>query len=82
MGCVIKGQTDHYQHVCSATTSGISSVMTQTGVPCGFGILTTDTLEQALSRVGGHVGHAGRAAARACAEQVKLIDRIRGNHKD
>jgi 6,7-dimethyl-8-ribityllumazine synthase len=53
LGAVIRGETDHYDYVCSAATNGISAVALQTGVPCGFGVLTVDTMEQALDRVAG-----------------------------
>jgi len=50
---VIRGDTDHYDYVCSAATDGILRVALDTGVPCGFGVLTVDTMEQALARVSG-----------------------------
>ena len=53
LGAVIRGETDHYDYVCSATTDGILRVALDTGVPCGFGVLTVDTMEQALARVSG-----------------------------
>ena len=53
LGAVIRGETDHYDYVCSAAAGGISSVQLETGVPCGFGVLTVDTMEQALDRVAG-----------------------------
>jgi 6,7-dimethyl-8-ribityllumazine synthase len=53
LGAVIRGETDHYDYVCSAATDGILRVALDTGVPCGFGVLTVDTMEQALARVAG-----------------------------
>jgi len=53
LGAVIRGDTDHYDYVCSAATDGILRVALDTGVPCGFGVLTVDTMEQALARVSG-----------------------------
>jgi 6,7-dimethyl-8-ribityllumazine synthase len=53
LGAVIRGETDHYDYVCSAATDGILRVALDTGVPCGFGVLTVDTMEQALARVRG-----------------------------
>src|ERR1700689_3644397 len=53
LGAVIRGETDHYDYVCSAATDGILRVALDTGVPCGFGVLTVDTMEQALARVSG-----------------------------
>jgi 6,7-dimethyl-8-ribityllumazine synthase len=65
LGVVIRGETDHYQHVCEAATRGIQEVTLRTGVPCGFGVLTVDTREQALARSGGGVRDSGASAARA-----------------
>jgi 6,7-dimethyl-8-ribityllumazine synthase len=53
LGAVIRGETDHYDWVCSAASVGILRVALDTGVPCGFGVLTVDTMEQALARVVG-----------------------------
>jgi 6,7-dimethyl-8-ribityllumazine synthase len=53
LGAVIRGQTDHYDYVCGEAARGIQDVQLRTGVPCGFGVLTVDTMEQALARVSG-----------------------------
>jgi 6,7-dimethyl-8-ribityllumazine synthase len=53
LGAVIRGETDHYDYVCGETARGIQDVQLRTGVPCGFGVLTVDTMEQALARVAG-----------------------------
>ena len=66
LGAVIRGETDHYAYVCGEAARGIQSVQLETGVPCGFGVLTVDTMEQALDRVaGGSKRDTGRAAAEA-----------------
>jgi 6,7-dimethyl-8-ribityllumazine synthase len=66
LGAVIRGDTDHYDYVCSAATDGILRVALDTGVPCGFGVLTVDTMEQALARVtGGTKRDTGAHAAEA-----------------
>jgi 6,7-dimethyl-8-ribityllumazine synthase len=66
LGAVIRGETDHYDYVCSAATDGILRVALDTGVPCGFGVLTVDTMEQALARVtGGTKRDTGAHAAEA-----------------
>jgi 6,7-dimethyl-8-ribityllumazine synthase len=66
LGAVIRGDTDHYQYVCGEAARGIQEVQLETGVPCGFGLLTVDTMEQALDRVhGGSKRDTGRAAAEA-----------------
>ena len=72
LGCVIRGATDHYDHVCSGVTSGIMNVQLKTGVPIGFGLLTVENLEQALNRAGGKVGNKGIEAAQAMLEMLTL----------
>ena len=73
LGAVIRGETAHYDHVCSAVTSGISQAALQTGVPVIFGVLTTDTTEQALDRAGTKSGNKGADAAIAAIEMVNLF---------
>ena len=66
LGAVIRGETDHYDWVCAETARGIQQVQLETGVPCGFGVLTVDTMEQALARVsGGAKRDTGRHAVEA-----------------
>jgi 6,7-dimethyl-8-ribityllumazine synthase len=66
LGAVIRGETDHYDHVCRESARGIQQVQLETGVPCGFGVLTVDTMAQALDRVaGGSKRDSGRHAAEA-----------------
>ena len=66
LGAVIRGETDHYQYVCREAARGIEQVQLDTGVPCGFGVLTVDTMDQALERVtGGSKRDTGRSAAEA-----------------
>jgi 6,7-dimethyl-8-ribityllumazine synthase len=75
LGAVIRGETDHYDYVCAETASGIARVALDTGVPCAFGVLTVDTMEQALARVGGGKRHQGEDAARAV---LRLAEMRRG----
>ena len=66
LGAVIRGETDHYDYVCAEAARGIQTVQLETGVPCGFGVLTVDTMLQALDRVtGGSKRDTGQAAAEA-----------------
>ncbi len=65
VGAVIRGETDHYDLVCAQAAAGIMDVQLSTGVPCGFGVLTCDTVEQALARSGGDRRDQGRVAAEA-----------------
>ena len=72
LGTVIRGQTDHYDHVCRETAAGIARVTLDTGVPCSFGVLTVDTMEQAYQRAGGGMRHQGEDAARAVLRMAEL----------
>ncbi len=65
LGAVIRGETDHYEYVCSESARGIMTVQLTTGVPCAFGVLTVETMEQALARVGGGKRDQGAHAAEA-----------------
>jgi 6,7-dimethyl-8-ribityllumazine synthase len=71
LGAVIRGETDHYDFVCSSAASGILRVGLDTGVPCSFGVLTVETMEQALERLGGK-RHQGEDAARAVIQMAEL----------
>jgi 6,7-dimethyl-8-ribityllumazine synthase len=76
LGCVIRGDTKHYDHVCRETAKGIAEVGRRTGVPCIFGVLTTDTIEQAVERAGTKMGNAGRSAAMAALEMASLLKKL------
>jgi 6,7-dimethyl-8-ribityllumazine synthase len=65
LGAVIRGETDHYDYVCSEAARGIARVTLDTGVPCSFGVLTVDDMDQALERSGGGKRHSGEDAAEA-----------------
>jgi 6,7-dimethyl-8-ribityllumazine synthase len=78
LGAVIRGETDHYDFVCSQAASGIARVALDTGVPCAFGVLTVDTMEQALARAGGGKRHQGEDAARAVLQMAGLRRRLLG----
>ncbi len=72
LGAVIRGETDHYDFVCSEAASGIARVSLDTGVPCAFGVLTVENMEQALARSGGGKRHQGEDAARAVLRMAAL----------
>ena len=65
LGAVIRGETDHYDYVCAEAARGIQDVQLRTGVPCAFGVLTVETMEQALARTGGGKRDQGAHAAEA-----------------
>jgi 6,7-dimethyl-8-ribityllumazine synthase len=76
LGAVIRGETDHYDHVASAAANGVANVALASGVPVIFGILTCETLEQALNRAGGKSGNKGFEAAVAAIEMVNLMHQL------
>jgi 6,7-dimethyl-8-ribityllumazine synthase len=79
LGAVIRGDTDHYAHVCGEAARGIQQVQLDTGIPCGFGILTVETMAQALERVtGGSKRDTGRAAAEAALAALAVKERLSG----
>ncbi len=73
LGAVIRGSTPHFDYVAAEVSKGIAQVSLESGVPISFGILTTDTLEQAIERAGSKAGNKGVAAAEAAIEMVNLL---------
>jgi 6,7-dimethyl-8-ribityllumazine synthase len=76
LGAVIRGETDHYDFVCSQTAAGVMRVGLDTGVPCVFGVLTCETMEQALARAGGGKRDQGRHTAQAALAMAALRERL------
>lgn len=77
LGAVIRGETDHYDYVCGEAARGIQQVQLLSGVPCGFGLLTVDTMDQALARVeGGTKRDTGRHAAEAVLATLAIKDEL------
>jgi 6,7-dimethyl-8-ribityllumazine synthase len=72
LGAVIRGETDHYDYVCGQAAAGVARVALDTGVPCAFGVLTVENMEQALARSGGGKRHQGEDAARAVLRMAEL----------
>ena len=79
LGAVIRGDTAHFDYVAGEAARGVAAVHGATGVPATFGVVTTDTLEQALNRAGGHSGNTGAHAAHAAVEMASLVRSIRKN---
>jgi len=73
LGAIIRGDTAHFEMVASENAKGIASVMLDAGIPVGYGVLTTDTLEQAIHRAGAKAGNKGAEAAIATLESVNVI---------
>lgn len=76
LGCVIRGATPHFDYVAGEAAKGIASAMADTGVPISFGVLTVDTIEQAIERAGTKAGNKGAEAALACLETINLVKTI------
>ncbi len=77
LGCVIRGETTHYEMVCTAVERGCTHLQLETGKPVVFGVLTTENLDQAMARVGGSHGHKGEEAAEVAVEMVNLLKAIK-----
>jgi len=78
LGCVIRGETAHFEYVAGEAARGIADVGRVTGVPATFGVITAETMEQAMARAGGKVGNRGEEAALAALELVSLLERLDG----
>jgi 6,7-dimethyl-8-ribityllumazine synthase len=78
LGAVIRGATPHFDHVAGACTQGLSRVSLEEDIPIGMGVLTCDSIEQAIERAGTKAGNKGADAALAALEMVSLLRRVRG----
>jgi 6,7-dimethyl-8-ribityllumazine synthase len=81
LGCVIRGETPHFDYVAGEAARGLASLVLETGVPVGFGLLTTEDPEQALARAGGSKGNKGWEAALSALEMADLYAQLRGGHE-
>ncbi len=81
LGAVIRGQTPHFDYVAGEAASGIARAMLTTGIPMALGVLTTDTVEQALARAGGAVGNKGYEAAVTVLEMAAVLRAVRGTSR-
>jgi 6,7-dimethyl-8-ribityllumazine synthase len=77
LGCVIRGETPHFDYVCAEAARGIGDAARDTGVPVGFGVITANTPEQAEARAGGDHGNMGASAAAAALEMASLLGALR-----
>ena len=76
LGCVIRGATPHFDHVAAEVSKGTASVALETGIPVAFGVLTTDTIEQAVERAGTKMGNKGFDSAMTALEMVSLLQAL------
>ncbi len=80
VGCVIRGETPHFDYVAGEAARGLAAVALETGLPVGFGVLTTDNADQALARAGGHKGNKGWEAALSALELADLCAALGEEH--
>lgn len=76
LGCVIRGGTPHFEYVCQGATQGVMQAQLETNVPMAFGILTTDTLQQAAERSAGQAGSKGQEAVLALLETIQVLKKV------
>jgi 6,7-dimethyl-8-ribityllumazine synthase len=76
LGAVVRGQTPHFDYVAGECASGLARIALESGVPIAFGVLTTDTMEQAVDRAGGKAGNKGADAAMTAIEMANLLRRL------
>ncbi len=81
LGCIIRGATTHFEHICNQAARGLAQVALDTGVPVAFGVLTTNTIEQAVERAGSKSGNKGADAALTAIEMTNLLNQIDTDHK-
>ena len=79
LGAVVRGETPHFDVIVAEATRGIGDVALQTRVPIGFGLITAETMEQAMARAGGDAGNKGSEAAAAALETVDALERLSGD---
>ena len=76
LGCIIRGETDHYDHVAGAATKGVLNAGQKTGIPVIYGVLTCETLEQAIHRAGAKAGNKGYEAVVTAIEMANLLEKL------
>ena len=79
---MIRGETDHYDYVCAEAARGIQDVQLRTGVPCGFGVLTVENMDQALARTGGGKRDQGATPPRPCSRWPRCAAELRPSVPD
>ena len=77
LGCVIRGATSHYDHIASAVTSGVAGTALASGLPVSFGVITVESIEQAIERAGSKAGNKGAEAALVAIEMADLLRKIK-----
>ena len=77
IGCIIRGETDHYEHLAKSVCEGLQQVALREHIPVGFGVITVENLAQAMDRAGGKHGNKGRDAARGALEMVHTLGQLK-----
>ena len=80
LGCVVRGETAHFEFVAGEAARGLATVATTHGMPVAFGVLTTETMEQSLARAGGEAGNKGYEATEAAIRTADALAQLRGLH--
>jgi 6,7-dimethyl-8-ribityllumazine synthase len=80
LGAVVRGETAHFDFVAGEAARGLNEVQVRSGIPCAFGVLTTETMDQALERAGGAAGNKGHEAADAAIRTADVIAQVRNSH--
>jgi 6,7-dimethyl-8-ribityllumazine synthase len=80
LGAVIRGETPHFEYVAAETARGLTNVAVSRGIPVGFGVLTVDTMQQAVDRAGGAAGNKGHEAASAALRAADALSQLRAYH--
>jgi len=81
LGCVMRGDTPHFEYIAAEAAKGLAQVGLETGVPVVFGVLTTDTLDQAIERAGTKAGNKGAEAAMTAIEMTNVLSQVRGRKR-
>lgn len=77
IGCIIRGETSHYEHMAQSVCDGIQKVALEQNIPIGFGVITVENMAQAVDRAGGKQGNKGRDAARSVIEMIQLVRELK-----
>ena len=81
IGCIIRGETSHYEHIAQSVCIGIQKVALEQGIPIGLGVITVEDMAQAIDRAGGKQGNRGRDAARSALEMAQVLRKIKGGEE-
>ena len=82
LGCIIRGETTHYEHMAQSVSDGIQKIALQYQIPIGFGVITAENTAQAVDRAGGKHGNKGRDAAKSALEMIHVLKQLEGKSKE